>query len=207
MSGIGELAVAQPLLIIAILAVLMASAGWMVEQDRPALARALRKSGYLGMLATGLLLVGQLAYTAEKSDADLLLHARPALSVEGSETIVPMASDGHFWVEAMVNGKPQEFLIDTGATFTGMSRSAAESAGITPDTSQMPIQLDTANGTIEATVGRADELKFGSITVRQIEVAVPIAGHDKTNVIGMNLLSQLASWRVESERLILVPKP
>lgn len=194
------------LLLIAIAALLAASAGWMMEQDRPGFARALRQTGYLGMLATGLLLVGQLAYSAEKSDADLLLHARPALTVEGSETIVPMASDGHFWVKATVNGKPQDFLIDTGATFTGMSRSAAESAGITPDTSQMPIQLDTANGTIEATIGRADELKFGNIAVRQLDVAIPRNGGDKTNVIGMNLLSQLASWRVEGERLVLVPK-
>ena len=41
------------LLLVAIVAVLAAAAGWMIEKDRPALARNLRRSGYLGMLAAG----------------------------------------------------------------------------------------------------------------------------------------------------------
>lgn len=201
-----ELAANEPLLIIAVLALLAAAAGWMVERDRPALARALRNTGYLGMLAAGLLLVGQLAYKAEKSDADLLLHARPALAVEGQETIVPMASDGHFWVEATVNGKSQEFLIDTGATVTGLSQSAASKAGIAPDPGEAAYEVNTANGTIWVTQGTAASLEFGSIKARNLKVAVPRDFDDDTNVIGMNLLSQLASWRVEGERLILIPR-
>jgi aspartyl protease family protein len=201
-----ELATNEPLLIIAILAVLAAAAGWMVERDRPALARALRNSGYLGMLAAGLLLVGQLAYSAEHSDADLLLHARPKMAVEGKETVIPMASDGHFWVEAQVNGKRQEFLIDTGATVTGLSRSTAARAGIAPDPGKLAYEVNTANGTIWVNMGTAASTEFGSIKARNLEVAIPRDLDDDTNVIGMNLLSQLASWRVEGERLILVPK-
>lgn len=201
-----ELAGNEPLLIIAILALLAAAAGWMIERDRPALARALRNTGYLGMLAAGLLLVGQLAYKAERSDADLMLNARPALTVQGRETVIPMASDGHFWVEAQINGKPQELLVDTGATVTGLSREAARAAGIAPDAGAPPYEMETANGTIWVTQCTAATLEFGSITVRNLEVAVPRDLDDDTNVIGMNLLSQLASWRVEGERLILVPK-
>lgn len=206
MSGIGDLAIAQPLLMLVILAVLAAATGWMVERDRPALALALRRSGYLGMLAAGLLLIGQLAQQAERSDAALLLGSRPKLSVEGDETVIPMASDGHFWADATVNGTEVRFLIDTGATMTGISQDAAEAAGITPDPGEMPLQLNTANGVITATVGRAGELSFGSITAKGLAVAVPRDLDDDTNVIGMNLLSQLASWRVEGDRLILVPK-
>lgn len=196
----------QLLLMVAILAVLAAAAGWMIERDRPALALALRRTGYLGMLAAGLLLIGQLAQQAERSDAALLLGSRPKLSVEGGETVIPMASDGHFWADAMVNGTEVRFLIDTGATMTGLSQDAAEAAGIEPDPDQMPLTLTTANGTITATVGRAGELSFGSITARNLAVAVPRDLDDETNVIGMNLLSQLESWRVEGDRLILVPK-
>lgn len=201
-----ELAANEPLLIIAILAVLAAAAGWMTERDRPALARALRQTGYLGMLAAGLLLVGQLAYKAEHSDANLLLHSSPALSVEGGETVIPMASDGHFWVEAKVNGQRQRFLIDTGATVTGLSRAAARKAGITPNPGKPAYEVNTANGTIWVTEGTATSLEFGSIAVRNLKVAVPRDFDDNTNVLGMNLLSQLASWRVEGERMILVPK-
>lgn len=194
------------LMLVAIVALLAAAAGWMTERDRPALARGLRQSGYLGMLAAGLLLVGGLAYSAEKSDADLLLHARPKLAVSGGETVVPLASDGHFWVEAMVNGQPQEFLIDTGATVTGLSQSAARRAGIAPDPGGMAYEVNTANGSIWVTKGKAATLEFGNIRASNLEVAVPRDFDDDTNVIGMNLLSQLASWRVEGERLVLVPK-
>lgn len=201
-----ELITNEPLLVITILAVLLAAAGWMIEGDRPALARALRGSGYLGMLAAGLLLVGQLAYSAEKSDAALLLGARPKLTVSGSETIVPIASDGHFWVEAKVNGQPQEFLIDTGATVTGLSQGAARKAGIVPDSGKPAYEVNTANGTIWVSSATAASLEFGSIKASNLQVAVPRDLDDKTNVIGMNLLSQLASWRVEGKNLILSPR-
>ncbi len=202
MSGI---ALDQLLMMVAIVAVLAAAAGWMIERDRPALGQALRRTGYLGMLAAGLLLIGQLAQNAERSDAALLMGSRPKLSVEGGETIIPMSSDGHFWADATVNGAEVRFLIDTGASLTGMSQDAAEAAGIEPDPGEMPLTLTTANGTITATVGRAGELSFGSITARNLAVAVPRDLDDDTNVIGMNLLSQLESWRVEGDRLILVP--
>ena len=130
-----------------------------IERDHPGLARGLRQTGYLGMLAAGLLLVGQLAYTAERSDAALELHRRPALTVRGSETIVPIASDGHFWVKAEVNGQELDFLIDTGATFTGLGKSAAQELGIQLDTSKAPLELETANGVITATMGKVDYLR------------------------------------------------
>lgn len=206
MSGIGELAVSEPLLVVVIVGVLAAAAGWMIERDRPALARALRNSGYLAMLAGGLLLVGQVAHQSRTSDANLWLNSRPKLSVNGAETIVPMAADGHFWVKAEVNGTPIDFLIDTGATFTGLSRPAAKAANIAPSPDRMPHTVTTANGEITVMMGEAASLRFGNITVTDLEVAVPRDFDDDTNVIGMNLLSQLASWRVEGERLILVPK-
>lgn len=201
-----ELVLNEPLLVIAIFAVLAAATGWMIERDHPGMANALRKTGYLGMLAAGLLLVAQLAYTAERSDAALELHRRPALTVSGRETIVPLASDGHFWVTAEVNGRELDFLIDTGATFTGLGRDAAAELGVRPDPQQAPLELETANGVITATMGKVDALRFGNIEVRGLMVAVPEDAADDTQVIGMNLLSQLASWRVEGDKLILVPK-
>lgn len=206
MSSLADLATQYPLLIVAIVAILLATAGWMLERDHPTRASLLRRFGYLGLIAVLLLQVGISAMEAEKSDAVFEFGSRPAVTVQGHETIVPLASDGHFWVEAEVNGQVQEFLIDTGASFTGMSRAAAEAAGITPATDLAPLELETANGTIGATIGHARSLSFGGITVQNLEVAVPTSGHDKTNVIGMNLLNQLASWRVEGEKLILVPK-
>src|ERR1044071_3770169 len=35
---------------------------------------------------------------------------------EGRETRIPMAIDGHFWVDARLNGQKVKFLVDSGAT-------------------------------------------------------------------------------------------
>lgn len=206
MSGLGALAGSQPLLFVAVGAIVLAAGGWMLERERPELARNLRRLGYLGLIAALLLQVGVLALQAERSDAALELNSRPALSVSGRETIVPLASDGHFWIEAEVNGQPIAFLVDTGATFTGLGRGDAAALGIRPDPGRAPLELQTANGVITARLGRIDSLRFGNIEVRGLEVAVPQETDDKIRVIGMNLLSRLGSWRVEGDRLILVPR-
>lgn len=206
MNSVSDLATATPLLIIAVLGIVLAAAGWMFEREHPARASVLRRSGYLCLISVLLLQVGLLAIQAEKSDVALELNSRPKVTVSGSETIIPMASDGHFWVEAEVNGQTVEFLIDTGATYTGVGRSQAAALGIRPDPQIAPIELTTANGIITATIGRADSLGFGNIEVRGFEVVVPQEVDKDTQVIGMNLLSQLASWRVEGDKLILMPK-
>lgn len=201
-----ELLVAKPLLFLAVGGIVLAAAGWMFEREHPERARVLSRIGYLGLVAALLLQVGALAFSATKSDSNMILNAHPALTVSGRETRVPMAPDGHFWVKATVNGTEHNFLIDTGASYTGMSQGAAAVAGIDPEPNRLPLRLDTANGTISATIGRAGSLSFGNVTVTGLEVAVPVEVDDDTNVIGMNLLSQLASLRVEGQTLVLVPK-
>lgn len=206
MSGIGELASNQPLLILAIVGILAAAAGWMVERDNPRFATGLRRGGYLAMLAAGLLLVGQAAEKASRSDAHMMLRDRPPLRVTGGETVIPMAADGHFWVEAQVNGVPVDLLVDTGATVTGLSRSVAQEAGVTSDPGRPPEETVTANGMIWVEKATVRSVRFGNIAIDNLEVGIPRDVDDDTNVIGMNLLSQLGSWRVEGNRLILKPK-
>src|SRR3954451_3953479 len=48
----------------------------------------------------------------------------------GQETRIPMAIDGHFWVDAKVNGRDVKFLVDSGATTTTIDRRTAEAAGV-----------------------------------------------------------------------------
>jgi aspartyl protease family protein len=50
----------------------------------------------------------------------------------GEELRIPMAEDGHFWVEANVNGQEAPFLVDSGATVTTVSRETADRAGLKP---------------------------------------------------------------------------
>jgi aspartyl protease family protein len=121
---------------------------------------------------------------------------------QGRETRIPMAIDGHFWVNGRLNGHDVKFLVDSGATTTTIDRGTAKAAGI-----QMSPRRDlfvrTGNGVIRVASGRADELTIGGIT-RQ-NVALEIADNDDLDVLGMNYLSSLSRWGVEGRWLILVP--
>ena len=120
---------------------------------------------------------------------------------EGNETRIPMAIDGHFWIDAQLNGHDVKFLVDSGATTTTIDRNTAQRTGI--DVSRGRDQyVRTGNGVIRVASGRADELTVGQI--RRRDVALEIADNDDLNVLGMNYLSTLRRWGVEGRWLVLV---
>jgi aspartyl protease family protein len=124
--------------------------------------------------------------------------------VVGKELRVTMARDGHFWVNASVNGVRRRMLIDSGATVTALSQSTTEAAGVDKDLTFAPVILRTANGTAPARTGSIDELRVGNIVARNLKV-VTSPGLGDIDVLGMNFLSQLDSWRVDGRTLVLVP--
>jgi aspartyl protease family protein len=95
-------------------------------------------------------------------------------------------------------------LIDSGATVTAISEQTASSAGVKTGTNIAPIMLRTANGVAPARTGSIDELKVGNIVARNLRV-VTAPGLGGLDVLGMNFLSKLQSWRVEGRTLVLVP--
>jgi aspartyl protease family protein len=120
----------------------------------------------------------------------------------GREVRIPMAIDGHFWVEGLVNGKKVKFLIDSGATMTTIGRDTATNVGVdvSPNRNQV---VRTGNGFIRVATGHADELEVGDI--KRQDLALHIADDEDLNVLGMNFLSSLQRWGVEGRWLILVP--
>ena len=64
--------------------------------------------------------------------------------------------------------------------------------------------IQTANGSIRAQTATLPELRIGNIVARDLPVVTSPAFGDM-DVVGMNFLSRLKSWRVEGKTLILVP--
>jgi aspartyl protease family protein len=124
--------------------------------------------------------------------------------VVGTELRVRMSPDGHFWVLASVNGVKTRMLVDSGATVTAVSEATARAARIDTGRGLTPVVLRTANGVAPAETGSVDELRAGNIVARNLKV-VTAPGLGGLDVLGMNFLSQLQSWRVEGQTLILVP--
>ena len=119
----------------------------------------------------------------------------------GAEIRIPMALDGHFWVDGELNGRKIRFLVDSGATMTTVGREFANRAGvvITAPGNQV---VRTGNGMIRVSTAQAETLKVGSIERDNIPLHV---ADDDLNVLGMNFLSSLRRWGVEGRWLVLVP--
>jgi aspartyl protease family protein len=101
-----------------------------------------------------------------------------------------------------VNGVEANFLIDTGATLTAVSKGLADRAGLEPRTAGIPVRINTANGAVNAEMTSIAALDFGNVNARDIDAVIaPTLGD--TNVLGMNVLSRLSSWRVEGRTMIL----
>jgi len=115
-----------------------------------------------------------------------------------------MAREGHFWANVSLNGVKRRMLVDSGATVTAISPNTASAAGISPKADLVPVILKTANGIVRAQTGSVGEFRLGNIVARDLKVVVSPA-FGEMNVLGMNFLSKLKSWRVEEGTLVMVP--
>ena len=161
--------------------------------------------GWVGIFALIFLLVSfrpEMKLIWGRVTGELGLASGP--QIRGAPMTLRKREDGHFWVDADVNGHRVEFMVDSGATFTALSAPAARDAGVEPDAFSMKIAIGTANGTIEADRATVSELRLGSLVMQDHAIVVAEAFGD-TNVLGMNFLSALKSWRVEGSSMILTP--
>jgi aspartyl protease family protein len=140
-----------------------------------------------------------LAYVGERLRAEAT--GAPVVDGQDGAIRIPMAIDGHFWLQGSVNGVPAKFLVDSGATMTTIDRQTAARAGVTVGAADQMVR--TGNGIIKVSSGRASELRIATIERRN--VGLHIAETDDMNVLGMNYLSSLRRWGVEGRWLILEP--
>lgn len=176
----------------------------MLLQRLPYVGRIFRFLLSFGLLAFALFLLLQqapyqptLARLSEKLGLD-------SQKVVGDELRVRMSPDGHFWVKASINGVERRMLIDSGATVTAISSETAKAANVDTGMGLTPVVLRTANGIAPAETGTVEELRVGNIVARDLKI-VSSPGLGNLDVIGMNFLSELKSWRVEDRTLVLVP--
>ncbi|GMM92883.1 TIGR02281 family clan AA aspartic protease [Qipengyuania sp. MTN3-11] len=192
------------LLLMALVAVIGGMIGSALIRHRVPMGRAVRSLSTLVLVAVLVTVVLQLSRFDPRLEVAVPQFGLPEQVVEGGETRVEMAPDGHFWLQASLNGVPARFLVDTGATVTAVSEDVAVQAGLEPRAGGIPVRIATANGAMNADISSADSLTFGNVEARGVDVVIaPSLG--TTNVLGMNVLSRLESWRVEGRTLILVP--
>ena len=112
--------------------------------------------------------------------------------------------NGHYWVQTQINGKDVDFMIDSGATTTAVNSTTANDVGLVVESGGYPIIIQTANGPVKAFRGVAQTLELGPLKLVDHKVVVSENFGD-TNVLGMNFLDSLKSWKVENNVMTLQP--
>lgn len=193
------------LLLLVVAAIGSSWIGSLMVRRRLPLGQLVRRGSTVVLAGVLVLVVLQLSRFDSRLEVAVPQIGLPEQVVEGGETRIAMAPDGHYWLRAELNGVPANFLIDTGATLTAVSQGLADRAGLEPRRGGLPVTINTANGPASAQLATAGEIRFGNVAARGLDVVIaPTLG--ETNVVGMNLLSRLAAWRVEGSTMILVPK-
>jgi aspartyl protease family protein len=136
----------------------------------------------------------------ERVKADISGTAGQSISGEAIE--LRRQDDGHYWIMVDINGKPVRFMVDSGATMTAINASTARNAGIEAD--GYPIILSTANGRVAAKRANVQSLVVGPHRIENHPVVVSESFGD-INLLGMNFLNSMQSWRVEANVMIIIP--
>ncbi len=134
---------------------------------------------------------------AVHSNAD----ARP---VSSSRSLTLMTGqDGHYPVEARIEGRSIDFIVDTGASLVILRESDAARIGIHPMRGDYTATVSTANGKINAARATLDRVEVGGITVENVQALVLPDEALWKNLLGMSFLSRLKRYEVADGRMVL----
>lgn len=119
---------------------------------------------------------------------------------DGQALVLKRARDGHYHLPATVNGRPIEFLVDTGASVTSIPRQVAEDLGLKRVSSA---RFVTANGEVQADIVMADLRIAETIEFRNLRIAA-LPGMGGTALLGMDVLGRFGMTQ-DASTLRLTP--
>ena len=131
------------------------------------------------------------------------LRERPQRRDGGDlEYVVDAGPGGHYLIEAVVNGAPVDFLVDTGASDIVLNLEDAERLGLQPETLRFTQRFATANGEVRGAPVVLREIRIGQFSLFDVPASVNEAPL-RVSLLGMSFLGQLNGYQVEDGRLIL----
>ena len=124
-------------------------------------------------------------------------------TTSGRSLMLESDRQGHFQVEARVEGRFVDFVVDTGASLVVLRESSAARAGIRPQPRDYTATAVTANGRIKAAPARIDRIEVGGITVYDVPAMVLPDEVLSKNLLGVSFLSRLRRYEYANGRLLL----
>jgi aspartyl protease family protein len=119
--------------------------------------------------------------------------------------VVALTADraGHFTVRAGMGEGCIDLMVDTGATTVTLTHEDARQLGVRPMPDDYTVPVATANGLARAAAVRIDELRVGTIRLRDVRAVVVPAGALSRSLLGMSFIGRLTRFEMRGRRLVL----
>jgi len=165
------------------------------------------------LILAAVVLVGG-SYAARYANRTMM---SPPTRVASVQPVVPTRSDesygrtltldanrqGHFQVEARIDGRHIDFMVDTGASLVALRESDAAEVGIRPVPRDYTAIVSTANGKIKAARAKLDRIELGDITVYDVPALVLPDEALSQSLLGVSFLSRLKRYEYANGRLVM----
>ncbi len=122
--------------------------------------------------------------------------SRRKVEIESSE-------DGHFYLDAKIDGRAVAFMVDTGASVVVLRESDARRAGIRVARADFTTPMSTANGTSYAAPVMLRRVAVDGIELRDIRAVVVRDEQLGVNLLGATFLNALRRFGVSESKLTL----
>lgn len=125
------------------------------------------------------------------------------ISGEPTEVVITAQRDGHFLLEAEIDGRATRMLVDTGASIVTLRMSDARKAGIEPRDRDFRIPFQTANGEVLGAPAVLPELTIGDVVIRDLSVVILPDDRLSMSLFGVNGLNRFERLESTRDQLIL----
>lgn len=127
-----------------------------------------------------------------------------ASRAHGSDAQVTRGADGHYWAEALIDGRAVRVMVDTGASVVILTAEDAARLGVRLEESDFGSTVQTASGLVGAAPVTLDHVAVAGARVDHVHALVVRDGLPHS-LLGMSYLGRLSRFEATPTGLTLRP--
>jgi len=127
----------------------------------------------------------------------------PAAATRRGGVEIRAADNGHFYLDAEIQGRDVPVLVDTGASIVVLRESDARRAGVRVTRADYTQVVSTANGQTRAAPVTLRSVAIGRVEIRDVRAVVMPDELLEISLLGASFLNRLRRFEVSDETLVL----
>lgn len=155
-------------------------------------------------VASALTTAGWLSHAGARGQAFAATPAAAHAPAHGAMARVLKAADGHYWADALIDGKAVRVMVDTGASVVVLTPADAARLGLRLKADDFSGSLITASGPVRAARVALETVAVAGTRVDRVEALVVERGLPHS-LLGMSYLGRLSSFSATPSEITLRP--